>query len=183
MRHREGRTWRDVCRRAALIRRRHRRRRQPRNYSARHPSSLLRRASRATHRHRSHEADTNTFSNYLARFAAVNSLGNASGSNTNLFYSFNDGPVHFVGIDTEMWSYGATAQEIAAQKAWLEADLAAVDRSATPWVVGFGHKAYWSECATADSHRGARRRSCSAARGTHARAAHFVPPCAPSPLL
>jgi hypothetical protein len=97
-------------------------------------------------RARSHEADGDTFSNYLARFAAVNALGNASGSNSNLYYSFNDGPVHFVGVDTEMWSYGATAKEIAAQKAWLEADLAAVDRTATPWVVGFGHKAYWSEC-------------------------------------
>lgn len=34
---------------------------------------------------------------------------------------------------------------IASQLKWLEADLAAVDRSVTPWVFVMGHKAGWMD--------------------------------------
>lgn len=90
------------------------------------------------------EAD-DSFANYLARFAAVGAgAGAASGSDSARWYSFNDGPVHWVFFDTEVFSYG-TSGEVAAQKAWLAADLAGVDRSATPWVLAAGHKAPWEK--------------------------------------
>lgn len=93
-----------------------------------------------------HEADDDMFGNYIARFAAQEQgLGADSGSGSNLYYSWNEGPAHFVAIDTEMWAYGATAAQIKAQQAFLEADLAAVDRSVTPWVIGYGHKAGWMD--------------------------------------
>ena len=38
-----------------------------------------------------------------------------------------------------MFSYG-TKEQIAAHKAWLTADLAAVDRRVTPWLIAAGHK-------------------------------------------
>ena len=47
-------------------------------------------------------------------------------------------------LSLQVFSYG-TAKQIAAQKAWLEADLAAVDRAKTPWLVVVGHKAYWEK--------------------------------------
>ena len=86
-----------------------------------------------------------SFSHYLARFAAVRSLGvnsGNSGDEANRWYSFNDGLVHWICVDTELTSYGTKAQ-IAAQKAWLAADVAAIDRKVTPWVLSIGHKGYW----------------------------------------
>ena len=53
-----------------------------------------------------------------------------------------DGLVHWINVDTELWSYGTQAQ-IDAQLAWLNADVAAVNRSRTPWVLAQGHKGYW----------------------------------------
>ena len=38
-----------------------------------------------------------------------------------------------------------TAAQVAAQKAWLTADLKAVDRSATPWLLVACHKAPWDK--------------------------------------
>ena len=85
----------------------------------------------------------NSFSNYINRFAAVTSLGENSGAGkTNLWYSFDDGLVHWVFVDTELYSYG-TPSQIAAQLNWLKADLAKVDRKKTPWLFAGGHKGYW----------------------------------------
>ncbi len=41
-----------------------------------------------------------------------------------------------------------TAAQISAQAAWLEADLSAVNRSATPWVAAYSHKAYMMDQTT-----------------------------------
>jgi hypothetical protein len=83
-----------------------------------------------------------SFSQFRARFYGLTALGQASGSGTNqLWYSLNDGLVHWVGLDSELWAYNGTREQISAQQAWLEADLASVDRSKTPWVVVFIHKA------------------------------------------
>lgn len=79
------------------------------------------------------------FSDYKVRFAAYEStVSKNSGSDSVFWYSFNDDLVHFVNINTELFEYGgANAKE---QYAWLAADLAAVDRKVTPWVVVQGHK-------------------------------------------
>jgi hypothetical protein len=46
------------------------------------------------------------------------------------YYSFNTGAVHFLVLDSETPAGPGTPQ-----RAFVEADLAAVDRSKTPWIV------------------------------------------------
>eukprot|EP00049_Salpingoeca_infusionum_P001979 m.52550 g.52550 ORF g.52550 m.52550 type:complete len:561 (-) comp11312_c0_seq1:138-1820(-) len=62
-----------------------------------------------------------------------------SGSQANGWYSFEVGPVHFVMMDTEM-DCGPTS----AQYKFFEADLAAVNRTNTPWIVFSGHRPMYS---------------------------------------
>ncbi|PSC73699.1 inactive purple acid phosphatase 27 [Micractinium conductrix] len=58
-----------------------------------------------------------------------------SGGEDAHWYSFDFGPIHFVQYSTEhLFEPGSP------QHAWLEADLAAVDRSITPWVILGGHR-------------------------------------------
>lgn len=88
-----------------------------------------------------------SFSHYKARMAAARSLGANSGNagdNGARWYSFDspDGLVHWIAVDTELYSYG-TKKEIAAQAAWLAADVASINRTRTPWVLAQGHKGYW----------------------------------------
>jgi hypothetical protein len=88
-----------------------------------------------------------SFSHYKARLAAARSLGANSGNageDGARWYSFDsaDGLVHWINVDTELSSYG-TAAQIAAQRAWLAADVAAINRTRTPWVLAQGHKGYW----------------------------------------
>ena len=93
-----------------------------------------------------HEAmSDNSFSQYRARLAVAAALGENSGNpgaDANRWYSFDDGLVHWVCLDSELWSYGTQAQ-IDAQAAWLDADLARVDRSVTPWLLVSTHKSYF----------------------------------------
>jgi len=89
------------------------------------------------------------FSNYKARFG--NSMPRDNG---NMFYSFNLGPVHFISISTEFYYYlNYGLQQALNQFNWIEQDLATVDRSATPWVVIFGHRPMY--CTNSD------RKDCS----------------------
>jgi len=76
------------------------------------------------------------FSNYRARFG--NSMPRDEG---NMYYSFDLGPVHFVSISTEFYYFlNFGIKQVLNQFTWLEKDLAKVDRSATPWIVVFGHR-------------------------------------------
>eukprot|EP00040_Diaphanoeca_grandis_P011444 m.58676 g.58676 ORF g.58676 m.58676 type:complete len:648 (+) comp22596_c0_seq2:141-2084(+) len=61
------------------------------------------------------------------------------------WYSFNQGPVHFVMMDTEKGAYNGSDQY-----AFFLSDLQAVNRSETPWVVFSGHRPMYSG-ACADS--------------------------------
>lgn len=87
-----------------------------------------------------HDA-ANNFSQWRARFAPYGTLARRSGSSNSLWYSYNLGLVHFVHISTEVFAWGGG--DPVAQQAWLDADLAAVNRSATPWIVVVGHKEAW----------------------------------------
>jgi hypothetical protein len=50
------------------------------------------------------------------------------------WHSYNVGPVHFLAFDIDQtWAAGSP------QHAFIAADLAAVDRSVTPWVVAYNH--------------------------------------------
>ncbi|OAA71078.1 metallophosphoesterase [Akanthomyces lecanii RCEF 1005] len=83
-----------------------------------------------------------------------------SGGTGNFWYSFDHGMAHFVQLDTETDlghgflgpdETGGDANEGAspvnatlnAQADWLAADLAAVDRAKTPWVVVAGHRPWY----------------------------------------
>ena len=85
-----------------------------------------------------HESAMN-FTQYKARFPGLGVVASNSASASGQWYSFDDGLVHWVALDTEIWFYG-TAVESANQLKWLKADLAKVDRSKTPWLLAYGHK-------------------------------------------
>jgi hypothetical protein len=89
-----------------------------------------------------HERGGN-FSEYNARFTAVGLLGAGavSGTNTPRYYSFSRGLTHFLVFSAEAYTYSSGAEFIANQLAFMKADLAAVDRAVTPWVVALIHKA------------------------------------------
>jgi hypothetical protein len=57
------------------------------------------------------------------------------GSADDGWYSFEVGSVHVLMVNTEMSSKNGSRQH-----AFVDADLAAVDRSITPWVLVFGHR-------------------------------------------
>jgi hypothetical protein len=62
-----------------------------------------------------------------------------SNGNSIAWYSFDYGVVHVVQMSSEHdWTRGSP------QYKWLEADLAAVDRSVTPWVVVTAHRMMYS---------------------------------------
>ena len=57
------------------------------------------------------------------------------GGNKNLWYSYNVGNVHVLVFSTEHNFLPGSPQFT-----FIEADLAAVDRSVTPWVIVAGHR-------------------------------------------
>ncbi|XP_037933616.1 acid phosphatase type 7 isoform X1 [Teleopsis dalmanni] len=84
-----------------------------------------------------HEEKYN-FSNYRARFSMPD-------DSENLFYSFNLGPVHFIGFSTELYyflNYGL--KTLVFQYEWLERDLQEANKSENrlkrPWIIVFGHR-------------------------------------------
>ena len=74
---------------------------------------------------------------YKARFHSV-SLNSNTGNNR--YYSFNRGLTHFLVFTAESYVYSVNAAFNENQLAFMKADLAAVDRKRTPWVVALVHK-------------------------------------------
>lgn len=67
---------------------------------------------------------------------------------TNRHYSFDYGPLHVAVVDSERYAGGdPTETEIAAQRAWLEADLQAATR---PWTVVVLHRPPYASTIDAD---------------------------------
>ena len=58
------------------------------------------------------------------------------------WYSFEQGPAHFLMMDTEVSAWNGSSQ-----LAFIEADLSAVDRLRTPWVIFGGHRPMYSSTA------------------------------------
>ena len=78
------------------------------------------------------------FSNYRARFSMPDGT-------ENLFYSFNMGPIHFIGISTEVYYYLQLGlKPLVFQYRWLEEDLKEANkpenRAKHPWIITFGHR-------------------------------------------
>jgi hypothetical protein len=93
------------------------------------------------------EENARTFTEYKARFraTALVGAGKTSGTNTARYYSFNQGLTHFLVFTAEAYLYARDAGFLASQLAFMKADLAAVDRAATPWVVALVHKDFSME--------------------------------------
>jgi hypothetical protein len=77
------------------------------------------------------------FSAYKHRFY-MPGVSSEGGSGDNMFYSFNLGPVSFLGVNSE--TAGDTAWISPRQQAWMTGVLEAVDRSVTPWVIVYHHR-------------------------------------------
>ncbi|CAA7027934.1 unnamed protein product [Microthlaspi erraticum] len=77
-----------------------------------------------------------TFKSYTERFAVPSS---ESGSNSNFYYSYDAGGVHFVMLGAYV-DYNHTG----AQYAWLKEDLSKVDRTVTPWLVATMHPPWYN---------------------------------------
>jgi len=93
------------------------------------------------------------FTQYKARFHSVSlNAGKNSGTNNNRYYSFNVGITHYIVFSGEAYLYAHSPVFTANQLAFMKADLAAVDRTVTPWVVALVHKDFsmWSAEAEAD---------------------------------
>ena len=81
------------------------------------------------------------FSEYRARFASVEAgAGKRSGSSSSIFYSFDLGLTHYISFSAEAYTYRSGPELLANQLAFMQADLEAVDRKVTPWVVALVHK-------------------------------------------
>jgi hypothetical protein len=81
-------------------------------------------------------------------------VNSGSGQMNNHFYSFDVGPVHFIGFSTEFYffiNYGWT--QMAQQYKWLENDLKEANkpenRALRPWIITMGHRPMY--CSTDDS--------------------------------
>ncbi|KAE8690195.1 Purple acid phosphatase 15 [Hibiscus syriacus] len=77
-----------------------------------------------------------TFKSYMARFAVP---AEESGSNSNFYYSFDAGGVHFVMLGAYV-DYNSSG----AQYAWLKEDLCKLDRTVTPWLVAAWHPPWYN---------------------------------------
>eukprot|EP01050_Picozoa_sp_SAG11_P018395 SAG11_NODE_2771_length_2990_cov_2.518506_2_plen_311_part_00 len=100
-----------------------------------------------------HEADCNyTYANYIGRFAAQNLTHSPGGwpSGSSRWYSFELGPVHFTMFDTDAYGFDEVAYILQPQYEWLQADLAAVDRDKTPWVVLMSHRPMYCSPSSTD---------------------------------
>jgi hypothetical protein len=82
------------------------------------------------------------FTQYRARMHAVARNSNTGSAS---YYSFNRGLTHFIVFSAEAYLYARSEVFLANQLAFIKADLAAVDRRATPWVVGVVHKDWTME--------------------------------------
>jgi hypothetical protein len=82
-----------------------------------------------------HEAGAN-FTEYKIRHSGVAAYSNTKSA---MYYSVNWMGIHFLAFNSETYVDGG----IEAMTNWIRQDLAAVDRTATPWVVAFAHKLWW----------------------------------------
>jgi len=86
------------------------------------------------------------FTQYRARLHSVTlHAGVNAGTNSNIYYSFNQGLVHYLVFSAEAYIYAVSTDFINNQLAFMKQDLANVNRTDTPWVVGLVHKDWTME--------------------------------------
>jgi len=74
---------------------------------------------------------------------AQNELAAACGSNNNRWLAWRTGPVMHVSVDADAWIYPPVWHLAAPQYAWLQAFLPTVNRTETPWLVFYSHRALY----------------------------------------
>ncbi|KAL7081330.1 hypothetical protein ACP275_14G033400 [Erythranthe tilingii] len=82
------------------------------------------------------QAENISFLSYETRFSVPSK---ESGSNSNMYYSFDAGGVHFIMLGAYV-DYDQTSS----QYAWLEKDLRNVDRKTTPWLIAAFHPPWYN---------------------------------------
>ncbi|CAM6083935.1 unnamed protein product [Calypogeia fissa] len=82
------------------------------------------------------QGDGVTFASYKARFSVP---FRESGSPNPFYYSFDAGGIHFLMLGAYI-DYSKTSE----QYAWIERDLAQVNRSVTPWLVATWHPPWYN---------------------------------------
>ncbi|EYC23974.1 hypothetical protein Y032_0014g2249 [Ancylostoma ceylanicum] len=89
-----------------------------------------------------HENDGRNFSNFQERFWMPH-----NGYHDNQFYSFDLGPVHWVGLSTEYYGYYQSLGKgpVFTQYNWLKQDLAHANsnRHHTPWIISYLHRPFY----------------------------------------
>ena len=68
-------------------------------------------------------------------------------ASSNAYFSFDVGPAHIISFSSE--AYFWQVWEVERQFEWLKADLAAVNRSVTPWVITMAHRPMY--CSNSDN--------------------------------
>ena len=68
-------------------------------------------------------------------------LATASNSTSVRWMSWRNGPATFIALDPDAWIYPVVYPLLPEQFAWLEAAIARVDRSETPWLIFLVHRA------------------------------------------
>uniref|UniRef100_W6NBU1 Purple acid phosphatase n=1 Tax=Haemonchus contortus TaxID=6289 RepID=W6NBU1_HAECO len=89
-----------------------------------------------------HEDDGKNFTDYQERFWMPD-----NGYDDSQFYSFDIGPIHWVGISAEYYGYyyAYGMGPVLAQYEWLKNDLklATANRATTPWILTFQHRPFY----------------------------------------
>jgi hypothetical protein len=81
------------------------------------------------------------FTQFYYRYRALAEYaGKNSGSNSNFWYSFETPFIHWLAFTAETWTM--SPEQLATQLAFVNADLAKVNRTKTPFVVAFSHKSF-----------------------------------------
>lgn len=84
------------------------------------------------------------YSEFVHRLGAAQvSAANASGSSSPRWMSWSVGRATYLSIDADAWVYPLVWDLAKPQWLWLNATLAAIDRSVTPWVVLYTHRALY----------------------------------------
>lgn len=94
-----------------------------------------------------HDAEGNYAWYKLWFYGMAAGAGEASGSNSSLYWSVNDQLIHFVGIDSYMTAgHGVSGRLVLKMLEWLEADLARAvqNRANQPWIVVLLHSCYYA---------------------------------------
>lgn len=88
-----------------------------------------------------HES-ANDFLEYSNRFNVMPGAGQSVPGSDSNFHSFNVGKLHFIMASSEVFFYFSEhgLALLPAEYAWLEQDLASVNRTATPWIVMGAHR-------------------------------------------